>query len=310
MSITAEHAYFIKLGERGSWEAECLRDNVLRLGYQQAPDDQCQQGNWEAVRQSLLALGHSAGVATRHTNQIRIFYEAGEDSIFITFMGGALHWCRPTGPVEALEDGSRRRGTVEGWRNTSLQGNILYTDRLSGNLSKVQMFQGTICRVREKDYLLRKLSDELSPKAKAADEAEHTYLSVIIDFMQMLNPKDFEILVDLIFARSGWIRTGEVGGSQRFADIELVLPSTGDRAFVQVKSKTHDASFGDYLNLWEQTDVYDRMFFAWHTGDIKVDAIPAGVTLLGPEKLSRMVLDAGLASWLRDKASAYDKWWE
>ena len=45
------------------------------------------------------------------------------------------------------------------------------------------------------------------------------------------------------------------------------------------------------------------MFFVWHTGKITpADALDR-ITLVGPERLAKMVLDAGLASWLRGKVS-------
>lgn len=301
--VTATHIYYIKLGERGYWEAECLRDGVLRLGYRQASDDLCTQGDWDSIQQSMVSLGLTAGVATRHTNQIRAFYETREDSIFITLIGGSLYWCRPKGPVELLDDGSRRRQTVEGWRNTSIGGNLLSTDRLSGRLLKVQMFQGTICNVRDKDYLLHKLNDQLSPELAAAEEAEGALAKAIIDLMRLLTWQDFELLVDLVFSTSGWRRVNRVGGTQKTVDLELVLPSTGERAFVQVKSQATNASLNDYVERLEQAEAYDRMFFVWHTGDIAGEPASDGVILLGPEKLSRMVLDAGLSSWLREKVS-------
>jgi len=59
----------------------------------------------------------------------------------------------------------------------------------------------------------------------------------------------------------------------------------------------------DYADRLVQAEAYDRMFFVWHTGDLPEVGGPADVTLLGPQRLSRMVLDAGLSSWLREKAS-------
>jgi hypothetical protein len=32
-AVTASHLYYIKLGRGGDWEAESLRDGVLRFGY-------------------------------------------------------------------------------------------------------------------------------------------------------------------------------------------------------------------------------------------------------------------------------------
>ena len=86
-------------------------------------------------------------------------------------------------------------------------------------------------------------------------------------------------------------------------DLELLLPSTGERAFVQIKSQADAASLRDYTARFDQADLYDRMFFVWHTGNIAADGEANGITLIGPERLARMCLEAGLPSWLREKVS-------
>ena len=301
--LAASHLYYIKLGRGGDWEAESLRDGVLRFGYREAPHDLCARGDWQGVWEAMKAIRGDAGAATRDVNQIRAYYEADEYSIFITFVGGLLYWCRPTGPVELLDDRSHRRQTAEGWRNTSVNGTLLSADRLSGRLLKVQMFRGTICDVRAGDYLLRKLSDQLSPEVAAAEEAERALMTAIVELMRLLTWQDFELLVDLVFSTSGWRRVSQVGRTQKTVDLELILPSTAERAFVQVKSQATSAALNDYVARLAEADAYDRMFFVWHTGDITEESSPAGVILLGPRKLSRMVLDAGLSSWLREKVS-------
>lgn len=302
-AVTASHLYYIKLGRGGDWEAESLRDGVLRFGYREAPHELCARGDWQGVWEAMKAIRSDAGAATRDVNQIRAYYEADEHSIFITFVGGLLYWCRPTGPVELLEDRSHRRQTAEGWRNTSVNGTLLSADRLSGRLLKVQMFRGTICDVRAGDYLLRKLSDQLSPEVAAAEEAERALMTAIVELMCLLTWQDFELLVDLVFSTSGWRRLSQVGRTQKTVDLELILPSTAERAFVQVKSQATSAALNDYVARLAEADAYDRMFFVWHTGDIAEESSPAGVILLGPQRLSRMVLDAGLSSWLREKVS-------
>lgn len=303
IAVTASHLYYIKLGRGGDWEAESLRDGVLRFGYREAPHDLCARGDWQGVWEAMKAIRGDAGAATRDVNQIRAYYEADEHSIFITFVGGLLYWCRPTGPVDLLDDRSHRRQTAEGWRNTSVNGTLLSADRLSGRLLKVQMFRGTICDVRAGDYLLRKLSDQLSPEVAAAEEAERALMTAIVELMRLLTWQDFELLVDLVFSTSGWRRLSQVGRTQKTVDLELILPSTAERAFVQVKSQATTAALNDYVARLAEADAYDRMFFVWHTGDIAEESGPAGVILLGPRKLSRMVLDAGLSSWLREKVS-------
>jgi len=226
-----------------------------------------------------------------------------EADLFITFANGLLHWCRPTGPVEVLSDGGRQRDTVDGWKSCSHQGISLSSDRISGNLLKVQMFRGTICRVKPFAYLIRKLNDELSPEVAEAEAAESALVVAITRLMGLLTWQDFELLVDLVFSSSGWRRLGQAGRTQKTVDLELVLPTTGERAFVQVKSQANNLNFRDYAARFDNADLYDRMFFVWHAGRVTEDVGTEGITLIGPERLSRMALEAGLSSWIRDKVS-------
>lgn len=302
MPLTAAHAYFIKLGRAGDWEVECLRNGVLRFGYHETPHDLCVGGDWDSVWQVWKQIRGDAGAATRDVSQIRTFYESGSDTIFITFAGGFLHWCRPKGPVQLLSDGGRLRNTVDGWQSKSLGGSRLTVDRLSGHLLQVQMYRGTICQVKATDYLLRKLNDESSVEVAAAAAAESALLKAIIALMRLLTWQDFELLVDLIFSNSGWRRVGVVGRTQKTVDLELVLPTTGERAFVQVKSQANSASLKEYAQRFHQSEAYDRMFFVWHSGQPSGSESEA-ISLVGPERLAQMVLDAGLSSWLREKVS-------
>ena len=302
-AVTAAKVYYIKLGRGGDWEAESIRDGVLRFGYREAPHDLCVAGDWAGVWDAMKTRRGDAGAATRDVKQIRAFYESGEDTIFIIFVGGMLYWCRPTGKIEILADSSHRRSTLHGWHNASIGGSLLTADRLSGRLLKVQMFRGTICDVGAADYLLRRLSDELSPEVAAAEEAERALTTAIIPLMRLLTWQDFELLVDLVFSSSGWRRLSQVGRTQKTIDLELLLPSTAERAFVQVKSQATRASLDDYAGRLAEAEAYDRMFFVWHTGNIPENEGPEGVILLGPQRLARMVLDAGLSSWLREKVS-------
>ena len=55
------------------------------------------------------------------------------------------------------------------------------------------------------------------------------------------------VRVDLVFANSGWRRLGQVGKTQKTVDIELMLPTTGERAFVQVKSSASKQDLTQYV---------------------------------------------------------------
>jgi hypothetical protein len=123
--------------------------------------------------------------------------------------------------------------------------------------------------------------------------------------LRMLTWQDFELLVDLVFSNSGWRRVGQLGKTQKTIDFELLLPTTGERAFVQVKSAASKVELTDYLTRLKETTFFDKMFFVWHTGEVGEipEADKVNVFLIGPVLLARMVFEAGLTSWLRDKVS-------
>lgn len=296
--------FFIKLGRRGCWEEESIQDGIIRFGYDETPHKLASEGRWTEVKDSVRGVwSENEGVLTSHITQVRRYYEADERDIFITFHGGALYWCHPTGPIERYEDGRHWRRTVAGWSNQSLGGQILSEDKLSGNLTKVQMFQGTISSVQQKEYLLRRLQDQDLPEVAHAKTIEQKIVSSNVALMKLLTWRDFELLVDLVFTSSGWRRIAEVGRSQKTVDLELTLPTTGERAFVQVKSHTNDKQLRDYILRFQQSKLHARMFYVWHSGSIKMEGDHAGVTLVDPQRLARMVLDAGLSTWLREKVS-------
>jgi hypothetical protein len=301
--IAPSRALYIKLGRGGSWEKECLEEGILRFGYKETPFDAAVSGDWQTVKKFWLETREDPGTATRDVIQIRHFFEATADTVWITFYGGLLWWCFAKPGVKKHRDGKGSyRQTVNGWHSTDISGSKLTYDKLSGNLLKMQAFQGTICDVKEFEYLKRKLNGLLLPEVDEAVKVENQMVEKIIPLMRLLTWQDFEMLVDLVFANSGWRRLGQVGRTQKTVDIELMLPTTGERAFVQVKSSARKQDLADYIERLQEAGAYDRMFFVWHSGNVG-GAEAENVALIGPERLARMVFDAGLTSWLREKVS-------
>ena len=301
--IEPSAAYYIKLGRQGRWEQECLEQEIIRFGYNEVPHEACLRGQWDDVGDVLRALRGSNGAASNDLNQIRAFYEADESVLWMTFSGGCLWWCFARSGVDESSGGTRRfRRTIGPWRNVDVNGDRLTADRLSGSLLKVQAFRGTICKVAAQDYLVRRLNGKSLPAVQEAHEAERALLLTLVPLMQLLTWRDFELLVDLVFASSGWRRLAVIGKTQKTVDLELVLPTTGERAFVQVKSSSSTAELQEYCERHSDANAYDRMFFVWHSGDVEEPAA-RDVTLIPPERLARMVLDAGLVSWLRQKVA-------
>ena len=92
---------------------------------------------------------------------------------------------------------------------------------LTTRLTQVANYRGTICAVRAKDYLLRKINAEEEPIVAVATSARAAMLSSAREMIAELHWADFEIMVDLIFARGGWQRTSVLGGTM--ADIDLLI---------------------------------------------------------------------------------------
>ncbi len=172
-----------------------------------------------------------------------------------------------------------------------------------GNLTKIMGYQSTLCALGEDrlDYLLRRINGQELPQIARAVESKAAILASITEMMRLLNPKDFELLVELVFAQSGWKRLSPSGGTQKTIDIEMYLPTTHEYAFAQVKSETNQRQLLEYeAAASERHDNY--MFYVFHSARGELRATQAKTRLIDAQKLSDMVLSAGLFDWLLKKA--------
>lgn len=304
--VEARQVRYIKLGRAGKWEAECDERGILRFGFGSATDKRfplCQQGKWDELHESFRAEGKDEATATRFTNETRQFFEDDGSILWITFIGERFNWgFLEPGSAERHQDGNgvfrRIRG---GWKDSDIYGGRLGKDNLAGTLTKLAAFRGTSCNVDVQDYVLRRINGHTVPEVERAINALAEMTEATLGMIRLLGPMDFEILVDLVFSSSGWRRQGVVGKTQKTLDLDLLLPSTGERAFVQVKSRTTSAVLKEYIDRIDSRDAYDRMFFVYHTGEASTD--DPRVVVIGPEKLAEMAIEAGLTGWLIRKVS-------
>lgn len=305
--IEPSEARYIKLGPGGAWERKCLTEGTLRLGYYDVPHEMGVAGDADGIRQIYLDRGHARRTASSHARQVLDFYHAASTTLWITFCDGFLWWSFAKPEVTFLGSdpnaapfGSRSRGCVSGWSNKSLGGRPLRMSEMNGQLTAVSSFQGTICTVKAFDYLVGKINDEDLPEIVAARDAKSALLGATQDLLSLLTWRDFEILVELIFAQSGWRRLGETGGSQKTVDLELMLPTTGERAFVQVKSKADQDQLNEYVERLSGRDEA-RMFYVYHSAECPLIVDSPRVTLIGRARLSELVIETGLVDWLITK---------
>lgn len=297
---------FIKLGEKGRWEKSCVEDEgTIRLGYNSPYHENSLAGDWEPVRAFWLNYREGKqGSAARDLNQIRDFYELSEDGLWITFYKRKLYWCFAEKQVIQRDDGSRTRSAINGWSCEDLNGNKLTVESIDGRVTKVQGFRGTICAVDLPEYLVRKINSVEQPEVKAAKDNLASLQHSLENLIQGLWWKDFELLVDLIFAQSGWQRISVLGQTDKDIDLDVWSPVTNKRAFIQVKSHASNEIFNQSVARFREMEQFDEMYFVVHTSDPElVNRREDAVNVLGLKRLSELVISAGLVNWLITKRS-------
>lgn len=296
---------FIKLGGKGDYEKESIEiKKSIKLGYNKIDHQLCMNGDWDGVFEDISEKYNTVKHATTsHRNQIRKFYEEPETTMWITFYDGKLWYCYAEKKITRNNDGTKERKTIDGWKSADVNGKILFTQGLSGRLTKVQGFRGTICDVREKEYLRNKINGRQSEEQVAIEESLTVLRKNIIQIIHKLNWKDFEILVDLIFRSAGWSRIGIAGKEVKTIDLELIAPVTNERAIVQIKSQSSLALFNEYKEKFLSMDEYDKYFFVVHSpsDDLRkyIDSNEEKeVIIYEYTKLSDFCINGGLIGWL------------
>ena len=301
--IDPKEIRYIKLGAGDKWAQPSFERAEIHFGHSLIPHEVCARGDWDAVHGIYAQDGRTPGKARDLTREIQDFYTLGADTLWITFSGRHLWWAFAKPDVvwlgaDEIGQGARMRKTVDGWRNTDIHGRTLVVDQLSSRLTQTASYRQTLCRVQVPDYLLRRINGVEEPLVVRARESRREMIAVATDMIAGLHWADFETMVDLIFARSGWQRVSRVGARLRDVDIIMEQPTTGETAFVQVKSKANRRTLADYLGRFEQSGC-DRFFFVCHspTGEFLSDGIRNHHIWTG-DRLADATVKVGLFDWL------------
>lgn len=301
--IAPKSVRYIKLGEGGTWEKECIEQGLLQFGTDSGNPETLQwaaEGRWTELAASWRAV-KSQGTATRFTNETRFYFEAGPEDLWITFVGERFYWgfLEPGVPKPIQPDLSSVRKVRGGWRCVDRDGKPLLKSNLPGSITSLAAYRGTSCSVKAAAHVVRRINAELSEEVKRAETVRSELIHSLVPLIRRLGPRDFEVLVELIFGASGWRRIDSTGGTRKLLDLDLELPSTGERAFVQVKARTSQAEFEAYAQQ-RKDGVFNRMFYVYHTGAVTTD--DEAITVIEAPRLARMTLDAGLTDWVIRKA--------
>lgn len=305
--IKANKVLFIKLGQGGQYEKDCIEnDQTLRLGYGGVDHNFCIERHWDKVHNYFMIKENSKTfVATSHTKQIKQFYEEDKKTLWITFYANKLWWCFSRPEVTLLPDKTKTRPVIGKWSDKDINGNALLSGNISGKLLKTQGFRGTICSVPEEKYALAKINGEQLKEVAEVEIAMNELKSKLTSLIQNLQWKDFETLVDLIFRQAGWQRVGDTGKTQKTLDLELFAPVTGERAIVQIKAQSDLQEFLKYQDDFATMNDYDKFFYVVHTAknNLATYENETDTKLYLVDKVAELTISAGLVEWVIKKTS-------
>jgi hypothetical protein len=140
MAITAKTARYISLDNKSA-EIASIEFGEVRLRSDDIPEELAQQGDVEKIRLHLLQLGHEPEAAAYEAKKATDFYGLGPDCLWITFTRGHLWWTFADPQIiwmmnEFVLTGERIRKSIDGWRNTDINGAPLtlhgLSDRIKG----------------------------------------------------------------------------------------------------------------------------------------------------------------------------------
>jgi len=300
---------YVKNGRNGRWWKSARENAQIHAGWRWLPAELLAVPNFLAIESVIAREVADPGAAKRDYEQVRLLLDQPSRHLWITFEDGFLWWCIvkdgaiPNPGGEGDQHGHFWLSCEHPWSNHSIDGRLLAMVDLPGSITLTAGFRGTVCVPSAEQEILRVLRDEKSPAALAVADARAGYEKAIEQAISDLGWKDFELLIDLILTRTGWMRISSLGKTQKAIDIAARNAGVGETAFVQVKSRANQSELdGSIREFGNQRDLYARMIFAVHdpSGPLVSPADPA-VQLWTVNKLAMMVVQVGLGEWVEGK---------
>jgi len=304
--VIIKNAFYIKLGEKGKWEESSIKENKIRIGWGIQSLEDINKHNWDTIRQREYHYHNNKTIATKDTNDLILICDCTEEDIWITFYLSKLWWCRVGEPRIYEDHISKYRNVKDIWKDSDAKGNPLLINQISGRISKLQGYRGTLCRVHAVDDLRCLLNAQPTREYQEILRAKNELINEVEKGLRTLHWKDFELLVDLIFRNSGWERISLLGETMKFVDMELLDPITKDQYQVQIKSEATAKDFQNYVEQFASRN-YRKFYFVVHTPKRGLDNYEFNqkdnVELILPNRLAKMVVELGLLNWLMNKIS-------
>jgi hypothetical protein len=299
---------YVKNGEKGRWWPVAKAFNQIHLGWRSIPHDLIERADFDAIRALLAAQYGDKRGATQDFNMLRTLLDRPSQHLWVTFEEGSMWWCTAHDIVQTNSSGDESLGNLwltcdRPWSNRSLGGRLLAVANLPGSVTTTAGFRATVCEPGGAPEMFRIIHDQEDSDVAAATKARNTYEKAVEEILSRLRERDFELLIDLILARTGWVRLAKLGGTTEGIDIEVENVAANEIAFVQVKSVAVQATLDDYVLRFDaRRERYDRMIFAVHSprGPLRApDGKP--VQVWTRPHIAKLVVQLGLADWAASK---------
>lgn len=307
-TVNFKRAYYIKLGQSNKWAKDSIANNKIRIGWPNQSIDDIKNGNWDKIRNEL-SMGDE-GAVTRDLNSLRNIVSTDE-IIFMTFYNSKLYWCKPQKNSISGDEISKYLLVDGEWLCKDINNKKeFFVNQISGKLSKYQAYRATCCRIGESydevGYLKRLINNEESQQYLDLLEKKNALIEMMDSQIQILHPKDFEILMDLIFRQAGWKRISVLGETMKFFDLILEETISGLRYGVQIKTKSRLDEFEKYVNEFKNlySEEFDKFIFVAHSPDKALknnENIQDNIEFWSTQVIAKYVVDLGLTNWLLDK---------
>lgn len=323
--------FYIKLGSGGNnaFNKQHILDNNFYIGFRaDYPDilDSLNHKNKTCEQFKILVkdLNLSNDQAPR---SLGIVYEDNGDILWITELNGIMYFgftdekslFQPTN-IENLNTTKLTHGAVKKmvkWMDQDVNGNKLYTNTLSGKISKTFKTRGTVAEIKSEvhSYLIKRIFLEKSDEKIKTEELLEDLRKNLKVLIQQLNETDFEVLVEMIFLEKGYKKTSKTCGNERNYDLAFDRPFDDLcklPTFIQIKAKIdNNKQIKDVFDnfIWDKVlgGFNKTGFIVVGTLDKKVtkkEIIESGMTLkvLDIDYIVDEVINFGLYHWIIERS--------
>jgi hypothetical protein len=312
--INPSDVFFIKLGQGAKYFEECISKNIVKLGHEDIDHILCENGDWDKVAEIYRSQKINKRTVTKYVNELKHFYGADDKTLWIVLEKYKLWWCFAEKLVFPDSNRTKFKHVIGSWSSSDICGNELNWDKLSGKITKTASSPGaTIVSYGkdERNYIVDRINHIERQEIEETKKCLEKILKNTAIMITHLDPKDFEMLIDLVFARSGLTRISAAGGTQKDFDIIAVFTLTNERYVAQIKcGRSNKEQFMEYKERFRRMDDgkgNTRFYYVVQSPDSELlnlsEEEKGNMKLLSNKDIAKLSFKYGLVGWIMDKTA-------